>query len=213
MQPNGEHRRFHPTADVGALRVAHVYAQALLTAAEKQGRADEVFEQLNSLIEDVFAADPRVESFLASPAVPRPAKAPVLRAVFGDRAGPLFTNFLLVLNDHGRLELLRHVRFAYRQLLDERQRRVRVQVRSAVPLPDDQRQRLEQDLREAFRLNPVLETQVDPDLLGGLTVRVGDWLYDASLRTQLQTIRNQIMARSSYEIQRGGDRFRSPAGD
>ena len=59
----------------------------------------------------------------------------------------------------------------------------------------------------------MLATKIDPDLLGGLVVRVGDWLYDASVRTQLETIRNQIIARSSHEIQSGRNRFSSPNGD
>jgi F-type H+-transporting ATPase subunit delta len=203
---NGE-RHFHPASDVSALRIAHVYAEALLGAAARHGQAEAVRDELDSLVDDVFRTDPRVESFLATPAVSQKAKQAILESVFGHRAGELFTNFLLVLNSHGRLELLRHIRTAYRELLDRRANRVRVEVRSAVPLPDDQRRRLEQEVREAFHVEPVLEERVEPDLLGGLTVRVGDWQYDGTLRTRLQTIRNQVLARSSYEIQRRRDRF------
>src|SRR5262249_56227312 len=82
-----------------------------------------------------------------------------------------------------------------------------VEVRSAAPLDDDQRDRLRRELQETFHLEPLLETEVDPELLGGMLVRVGDWVYDASVRTQLETIRNQIIARSSHEIQSGRNRF------
>ena len=79
----------------------------------------------------------------------------------------------------------------------------------AKPLP-----RLEGDLDIdsvvfAYGKEPVLHTRVDPDLLGGLVVRVGDWLYDASVRTRLADIRDQVIQRSSHEIQSGRDRFRS----
>jgi F-type H+-transporting ATPase subunit delta len=199
---------FHPTADVSALRIARVYAEAFLGAADKAGQADAVRDDLDSLIEDVFGADPRVELLLASPAVPRHHKAEVLRQAFSG-AGTLFLNFLLVLNDHGRLDLLGPIRAAYGELLDERAHRVRVQVYSAVPLGDEQRHRLEGELRDVFHFEPVLQERVDPSLLGGLTVRVGDWLYDASLRARLHGIRNKILARSSHEIQSGRDRFSS----
>jgi F-type H+-transporting ATPase subunit delta len=212
MTPSTE-RDFQPTADVSALRIARVYAEALLNAATKHNQAEAVRELLDSLIDDVFRADPRIEIFMLSAAMTRHAKAAMLRAAFEGRGGELFTNFLEVLNNHGRLDLLRYIRAAYRELLDDRAHRVRVQVRSAVPLPEDQRQHLERDLREVFQLEPILETQVDASLLGGLTVRVGDWLYDASLRTQLQTIRNQITTRSSYEIQRRRDRFSADSGN
>jgi F-type H+-transporting ATPase subunit delta len=114
-----------------------------------------------------------------------------------------------VLNDHDRLELLRPVLAAYRALLDRRAHRLPVLVRSAVPLADDQRQRLENELRETFHYQPVLQTRVEPELLGGMVVEAGDWLYDASVRTRIQTIRNQLMERSNYEIQSGRNRFSS----
>jgi F-type H+-transporting ATPase subunit delta len=62
-------------------------------------------------------------------------------------------------------------------------------------------------MRQATRREPDLIETVDPDLLGGLVVQVGDLLYDASVRTQLDHIRNQLTERSSHEIQAGRDRF------
>src|SRR5262245_2865499 len=69
-------------ADTGAQRVAKVYAEALLNAAEKRGQADEVLEELESLVQDLFRADPEFETFLSSGAVGRDRKAAVLRTVF-----------------------------------------------------------------------------------------------------------------------------------
>ena len=196
-------------ADVGAQRVARIYAEALLDAAEKRGEAQQVLEETDSLVRDVFRANPHIEEFFASPAVPSKVKAATIDSTFGPRSSELFTNFLRVLNDHGRLDLLRPIAVALRDLSEKRAHRVRVQVRSAVPLHDDQRERLRQELREGFHLEPILEERVDPDLLGGMVVRVGDWQYDGSVRTQLQTIRNYLIERSSHEIQSGRDRFSS----
>jgi F-type H+-transporting ATPase subunit delta len=205
--------QFEHTVDVSAQRIARVYAEALLNAAERQHEGDAVFEQLDSLVKDLFRADPQFEAFLASSAVGRHHKAEVIQSVFGPRASELFLNFLLVLNEHERLDLLRPILQIYQALRDQRARRMRVQVRSAVPLPEDQRQRLLQELKDTFHLEPILATEVEPDLLGGMVVRVGDWVYDASVRTQLQTIRNQLIERSSYEIQSGRNRFSSPDGN
>src|SRR5262249_14877400 len=101
----------------------------------------------------------------------------------------------------------------YRDLLEERTGKVRVRVRSAVPLAEDHRQRLERELRETLRREPVLEATVEPDLLGGIVVQVGDFLYDASVRSRLDAIRDQLVERSSHEIQTGRDRFSSAPGD
>ena len=205
---NGE-PQVHHSADVGAQRVAHTYAEALLNAAEKRGQAQEILDEFDSLVREVFKANPLVAEFLASPAVPTNVKAATIDSTFGPRAGELFTNFLRVLNDHGRLDLLRTIYVALRELADQRARRVRVQVRSAAPLDDDQRERLRQEVRAGFHMEPVLDERIDPDLLGGLVVRVGDWQYDGSVRAQLRSIRNYLSERSSHEIQSGRNRFSS----
>ena len=198
---------FEPIADVSAQRVARVYAEALLNAADKQGQSDDVVEGLDSLIRDLFQAELQLEAFLTSSAVGRERKARLIDKVFENKASVLFVDFLKVLNQHERLNLLRPILAAAKELRDARAKRIRVQVRSAVPLANDQENRLRQQLREALKLDPVLQTAVDPELLGGVVVRVGDWLYDASVRARLESIRNQLIARSSHEIQSGRDRF------
>jgi len=197
----------HLVADVSAQRVARVYAEALFNAADKQGQADAVFEELDSLVRDVFAQQPQFETLLSSAAAGRKARADILQSVFARRASQLFFNFLLVLNDQDRLDLLRAILAAYRELNDQSSARIRVQVESAVPLGDAQKSHLQARIQETFRLKPILETKVETGLLGGLRVRVGDWLFDASVRARLNDIRNQIIAGSSHEIQSERDRF------
>ena len=195
--------------DVGAQRVARTYAQALLAAAEKQGQARELLEELDSLVHDVFPAAPQFEAFLSSLAIGRNRKPAVIRSALQGRGSPLLLNFLLVLNDHERLGLLRPILAAYRALYEERTRHIRVRVKSAVPLPDDQRQRLAEELRARYQKEPILETSVDPDLLGGMVVQVGDFLYDGSVRSRVGDIVHQLIERSTHEIQNRRDRFSS----
>ena len=214
MPPPANGAAHHETVlEVGTERIARIYAEALLRAAAKKDQADEILEELQALLDKVFKADPQFEAFLASGAVDRKRKAAVLDAVFAGRASDLLLNFLLVLNDHERLDVLHPIVAAYQELLNERAGRIKVQVRSAVPLPDDQKERLREQLRTALHKEPLLETETDPDLLGGLVVRVGDWLYDESVQAQLENIRNQIIARSSYEIQSGRNRFSTAIGN
>lgn len=201
------------TADVGEQRVAKVYAEALLDSAERHDQATEILHELEELIVQVFREEPQFEEFLASGAISREHKTQVLRSVFADRTSELLYHFLLVLNEHERLGLLRAIVAAYHTLSDERSGRIRVSVRSAVPLPDDQQVHLVQELRNTFQREPLLETHVDPELLGGLIVQVGDWLYDGSVRTKIDNLRKEIMERSSYEIQSRRDHFCSTNGD
>jgi F-type H+-transporting ATPase subunit delta len=199
--------------DVGTERIARTYAEALLRAAEKRNQADEILEELEALTQQVFQKDPHFQMFLNSGAMGRERKAHVIRSAFENRASDLLVNFLQVLNDHERLDLLPAIASAYRELRDQRAGRVRVLVESAVSLPDDQREHLRQKLAEILHKDPQIETRIDPDLLGGMIVRVDDWLYDYSVRAQLEDIRKQVISRSSHEIQSRRDRFSTPDGN
>jgi len=199
--------RHETVLDNTGQRVAKVYAEALLRAAEQSGQGAAVLDELRALVDDVFRRDPAIEQFLSSPAVGRERKAEVIKRAFAGRASELLTNFLTVLNAHDRMEVLRAVARAYSDLYDRGQNRMQVLVRTAVPLADDQRERIAGELRAAFGKEPVLHASVDPALLGGLVVQVDDWVYDASVRTRLDLIRKQLVERSSHAIQTGRDRF------
>ena len=80
-----------------------------------------------------------------------------------------------------------------------------------MPLTDEQREQVKALARDSYNLEPVLAEEVDPELIGGLLVQVGDHVYDATLRSRLESIKHQLIARSSHEIQRRRDRFRTPA--
>jgi F-type H+-transporting ATPase subunit delta len=199
MNANTDNAARHETVmDATSQRVAKVYADALLGAADQRDQTDRVLEELGSLVEDVFRADPQLDAFFASGAISRKPKAEAIRRAFGGKTSDVFLNFLLVLNDHQRLDLLRGILQAARELRDERAGRLPVLVTSAAPLPDDQREQLRHDLRARYNKEPVLTLRVDPALLGGLVVRVGDWLYDASVRARLENIRKQLIERGSH---------------
>jgi F-type H+-transporting ATPase subunit delta len=194
-------------ADVRSQQIARVYAEALLNAAAAHGEEDAVLDELRALVADVFRERPEFEQFLASLAIGRDRKEAVIRDTFTGKASERFLNFLLVLNQHDRLELLRAVYAEAVRLREQRKGQMRVHVKSAVPLADAQRDRLVGELRALFGREPILHQAVDPDILGGLEVRVGDWLYDASVRTQYINIRNQLFESASHEIQSRRDHF------
>ena len=193
--------------DVSDRRIARVYAEALLNAAEKHGQAEAVLEEIDSLVHDVFDQDARLETMFSGAAIGRYARADALEKVFKTRSSETFFRFLLVLNDHERLDLLRAIRTEARNLSDERNRRLRVLVYSAVPLSDAQMQAVENGVRDRFQLEPVLVPIEDKSLLGGLKIRIGDRQLDATVRSRLDQLRQQLLARSSHEIQSGRDRF------
>lgn len=194
-------------ADASAQRIARVYAEALLNAAEESGKVKEILDSLDALM--AAHVDPDVQSFFHSGTVGRNQRRTTIEKTFEGRLDPLLVNFIQVLNDHERLALIRSVAVQYRTLLDERQGIGRVFVKSAVQLDEAQQSRLRAELSKVMVRQPVLELSVDPNLLGGLVVRAGDWLYDASVKNRVETMRKKLIEASSHEIQTGRDRFSS----
>lgn len=206
-------KEFHQRVDVGGQRIAKVYARALLDAADRTGQKQDVLADCDALRQDVFLKHPHLAALFTSASVGRNARREILKQALEGRVSPLLYNFIQVLNDHERLELFRPILLAARELDDERNRRLRVIVSTAVPLETDFRERIERGVKEFFHLEPVLIERVEPALLGGLKVQIGDMVYDATIRTRIDNLRNQILARSSHEIQSGRDRFSTDAGN
>lgn len=178
-------------------RLARVYAESLFVAAQQDSteRAEAVGDELAAFVRDV-ASNPDVANFIASPAVGKKKKAAALDPALKDRASDLLRGLIGVLAQNNRLDLLRQVSAAYRQLLDERSGRVRVKVTAAVELSDAQKAALVANLKTALgNQEPVLDVRVDPDLLGGLVVQVGDQVVDTSVRTRLQSLRSLLLSR------------------
>jgi F-type H+-transporting ATPase subunit delta len=133
--------------------------------------------------------------------------------VFGKQVSELLLNFLKVVSGHQRLELLRPILRETHKLYDRMQGRVRVRLTTATPIPDEMAERVAGGLRKLLDGEPILERAADPDLIGGVVVRVGDTVYDGSIANRLKTLRKQMIDRSAHEIQSRRDRFRYPAGD
>jgi F-type H+-transporting ATPase subunit delta len=186
--------------DIDVLRVARVYAEALLNGAEKEGNVGDIWDQFAALTRGAGDADP--VALLTSTAIPRARRGEVIRMVFTGKVDDLLLNFLMVLHDHDRLGILRAIASVFHELMDERARRVQVRVSSAVPLTDPERQQVKDLARRRFELEPILIEAVDPGLLGGLRIQVGDQVIDATVRTRLESLKNQLLARSSHAIRR-----------
>jgi F-type H+-transporting ATPase subunit delta len=178
-------------------RLARVYAEALLAAALKTKEADGAEDVGAELLSFVRAVDtrPEVAAFLESPAVGKKVKGAALTHALGG-ASALLRGLIGVLVQNNRLHLLRAVTAAYLQLLDARAGRVPVKVTAAVALSDEQKAALVASLRPLLNnQEPILNVRVDPDLLGGLVVQVGDSVIDTSVRSRIQALRSLMLAR------------------
>ncbi len=200
-------------ADVGIEQISDVYAQAFLGAAEDTGQADALVAEFDSLVADVLAPFPAFAAVLASAQVSHEEKVGILDRVLGGQASPLLLNFLKVLSRHGRLDCLHAIGRHMRQHFERMRGRVHVRLATAQPISDELAQRIAERLKGVIHGEPVLQRMVDENLIGGAVMRVGDTIYDGSIATQLENMRQQMIDRSVHEIQSRRDRFRNPAGN
>src|SRR3990172_875731 len=161
-------------ADVGVQHVGDVYAQAFLGAAEEAGQTESLLAEFDSLLADVLNSFPRLEETLASSLVSHEETVGILDRTLGAQASPLLLNFLKVVSRHGRLDCLRAIHRQAHELYDRMRGRVVVRVSTATPLSGELAAGIAQNLRNILDGEPIVEEIVDPDLIGGVVVRVGD---------------------------------------
>jgi F-type H+-transporting ATPase subunit delta len=173
-----------PRVSDATTELARRYAEALIGAAEKEGNAVAVLDELTEIEDEVLKAFPRFADLLASARVSTAHKDQILTEVFADRASSLVLRFLRVLNRHERLGMLAVVSREARTIWDRRNNRVPVHVRAAVELDESQLQILRDRLAAVTGATPILLVSTDPDLIGGLVVQVGDHRFDASFNVK-----------------------------
>jgi F-type H+-transporting ATPase subunit delta len=169
------------------------YARALLEVALRESDAQKVERDLTSFVEAVNSS-PDLKRALTSPRIPVATRRAVLDAItrqIGMDAPA--TKLLSLLADRGRLELFNELLTVYRERLLAHRGIVRGLVMSAAPLAPEKISALERSLSTATGKQVQLETAVDPALVGGVVARIGSTVYDGSIRTQLQRIRQQLV--------------------
>lgn len=178
--------------------VAGVYAEALLAIAEQRGQTEPLAAELEDL-SSLLAAAPEIRRFLETPVLDAAVKKGVLEKALGGQVQRVLVDFVCLLIDKGRIGVLSDIALAFRQRLDHAAGRVRVQATSATALTDADSRSLAELLRARLQSECIVETAVQPALLGGLVVTIGDTIYDGSVRAQLRRIREAMMRSSGYE--------------
>jgi F-type H+-transporting ATPase subunit delta len=172
--------------------VAKRYAKALFQLALEQGLVAETEDQLR-LVVAVVESDAQIRAFLAAPNITLDTKIQTLNNAFSGKASPIVLNTISLLLERGREDRLTSVLDAYLQVAGESLGRADAYVTSAKALSDSEQQKLAEKFGAILGKTVRVTNTVDKDLLGGVTVRIGDTLYDGSLRTKLDGLEKSLL--------------------
>jgi F-type H+-transporting ATPase subunit delta len=170
--------------------LAQVYARSLFQVALEQGRLDEIREQLGQFA-DALDEHRELAVFFFSPYFSSAEKQQSLSTLL-DGADEIFLNFLALLIENHRMPVIFRIRHDYERLWDEENKTLPVEITSAIALDEATTESLGKTIGERAGRKVTLAARVDPDILGGIVIRVGNSILDASIRNRLEQLRRHV---------------------
>jgi len=188
------------------LEIADVYAQALFELARERNLVDRVRAELEALVQvqdELEQADPRAAALLRSSGLQRGERMGGFEKLFRGKLSDEVVNTFLVMQRHDRIGLAKALLRCFVLRMQKASDQVEVQVTSAVELGAAERDELTKLAAELSGKKPVMEFRVDPELIGGVVLQIGDWRYDNSIRRQLHAAAERLEQRGEAGISAG----------
>jgi F-type H+-transporting ATPase subunit delta len=179
------------------LAVVRRYARALFDTAVKSNALDRVEEDLKG-VHQIFRSVPTIGRALGAPTIAASRKKQLMEQAFGQRVSPLTLRFLTLALDRRRQDILRDIYPEFVRLANQARNILPVTVQSAVPLTDPERDQLVQSLAARTGKTIRLSVDVEPALIGGMIVRMGDTVIDGSVRSKLQQLHQRLAAGAAW---------------
>jgi len=170
--------------------IAQVYSRSLFEVAKEHDKLDRIRDELGAFA-DALAQSRELSVFFFSPYFSTEEKKDGLRRTVVD-ADPTLVSFLRVLIENHRLPVIHRIRRQFDVSWDHENRRLPVEVTSAVELEQSVVEALQTRIREQTGQNVQLQSIVEPDILGGIVLRVGNSILDASVRHRLEQLRREV---------------------
>ena len=166
------------------------YARAFFEIATEEKQLERYYNEINQFT-SIIAQNKALGEFLANPVFEQESKKNVVENIIGRlKLSGMTVNFLKLLVDKRRIDVLPDIVFFYRQLMDESLKKVRVNLKTAFPLSSKMQDYITTSLEKVTGRNVEVSMEKDPGLLGGIVIGVGDTIYDGSIKNQLNNMRN-----------------------
>ena len=167
------------------------YTNVLFDLAMEEDHPEEISEEL-ATIAAILEQNPEYKIFLTSPQIAKEDKIRSVDKIFGDQIEKTTKNFIKVLIENGRSAYLPEVAKVYKKLLREHLGIVYVEAITAVPMDEDQKQRLIEKLEQRLHQRVELNNLMDENIIGGMKIRVGEKSLDASVSSRLRTLQSEL---------------------
>lgn len=168
------------------------YAKAFFEIAANEKKLEEFYAELSSF-SSMITQNKALKEFLANPIIEQDNKKAVVEKLISKLSFSNMTvNFIKLLVDKRRIDALPDIETCYRQLMDEALKKVRINVKTAFPMSGKMQEFITSNMEKITGRKAEITVETVPDLLGGVVIGVGDTLYDGSVRTQLNNMRNLL---------------------
>ena len=173
-------------------KVSVRYANSLLSSAIEKGNLDKVAKDME-LVYSAIKSSAELSRTLASPIVKAQLKSSILEEIFKKKISKETMDFLKFVVEKNREDLLESIVNKFLELRDQKLGLVNVNVKSAVELGEDQKKRLKEKFEKLLNKKVRFNFTIDPDVVGGFVAKVGDTVYDASLKNQLEILKKRFL--------------------
>ncbi len=174
------------------LVLARRYARALFELAKEKNILESIYAEINAF-KKLLDETPELAHFFLSPEIGRQGKIEFIEKKFQDQFSALFINFLFVLIRKGRQGIFPEIVSEFGRLYDKYHNRIRASAVTVRPLKKEELEQLKQQLVKQYQATFDIENFVDPDILGGLILKIDGRVIDASLRNQLEKLRENLL--------------------
>lgn len=171
---------------------ARKYAKALFEVTENSKTTNSVIDDIN-LISDTFSQNAELRIFMSNPIIKFEDKKDVIKQIFENKVTETAMNFLYLLTDNSRFEVIYEIKEAYVELIKKRQNLMTVKAVTAVEMKDFLKESLKKRLEEKFSKRVEIEYSIDPEIVGGMIVEIDGKTIDNSVATKLKNIKKQLI--------------------
>lgn len=168
------------------------YADAILEVAKSKSEMDRTYEDLKT-VSSVYDSSEDLRNFLVHPVIPIKEKKDTIKTIFEGKVTDDVLHFLYILLDKNKLSLLDTILYCYEDAMDEAKNILKVDVVSAVDVDSDQKEALRMKLQNKLQKEIKLHFEINPEIIAGLILKIGDKTIDGSMSNKLDNLQRQLV--------------------